>query len=33
MQPNSQETADFVTYTEDILNGKLHVLGSDLAGA
>ena len=24
MQPNPQETADFVTFTEEILNGKLH---------
>ena len=24
MSPNSQETADLVTLTEEILNGKLH---------
>ena len=26
MWPNPQETADFVTFTEEILNGKLHFL-------
>ena len=26
MWPNLQETADFVTFTEEILNGKLHFL-------
>ena len=28
MQPNTQETADLVTFTEEILNGKLHFLCS-----
>ena len=28
MWPNPQETADFVTFTEEILNGKLHFLCS-----
>ena len=28
MWPNPQETADLVTFTEKILNGKLHVLCS-----
>ena len=28
MQPNLQETADVVTLTEEILNGKLHFLCS-----
>ena len=28
MWPNLQETADSVTFTEDILNGKLHFLCS-----
>ena len=28
MWPNSQETADLVTFTEEILNGKLHFLCS-----
>ena len=28
MWPNSQETSDLVTYTEKILNGKLHFLCS-----
>ena len=27
--PNPQETADLVTFTEEILNGKLHFLCSD----
>ena len=33
MSPNPQETADLVTFTEEILNGKLHfcaVLQSNL---
>ena len=29
MWPNPQETADLVTFTEKILNGKLHFLRSD----
>ena len=29
MWPNPQETADLVTFTEEILNGKLYFLGSD----
>ena len=28
MRPNSQKTADLVTFTEEILNGKLHFLCS-----
>ena len=28
MWPNAQETADLVTFTEEILNGKLHFLCS-----
>ena len=28
MLPNSQETADLVSFTEEILNGKLHFLCS-----
>ena len=28
MWPNSQETVDLVTFTEEILNGKLHILCS-----
>ena len=28
MRPNSQETADLVIFTEEILNGKLHFLCS-----
>ena len=31
MQPNPQETADLVTFTEEILNGKLHFLWSNIA--
>ena len=27
--PNPQETADLVTFTEEILNGKIHFLGGD----
>ena len=30
MRSNLQETADLVTFTEEILNGKLHFLCSDL---
>ena len=29
MWPNPQETADLVTFTEEILTGKLHFLCSD----
>ena len=29
MWPNPQETVDLVTFTEEILNGKLYFLGSD----
>ena len=29
MWPNPQETANLVTFTEEILNGKLHFLRSD----
>ena len=29
MQPNPQETADLVTFTEEILNGKLHFMCSE----
>ena len=28
MRPNPQETADSVTFTEEILDGKLHFLRS-----
>ena len=28
MWPNPQETADLVTFTEEILNGKVHFLCS-----
>ena len=28
MWPNPKETADLVTFTEEILNGKLHILCS-----
>ena len=28
MRPNPQETIDLVTFTEEILNGKLHFLKS-----
>ena len=28
MWPNPQETADLFTFTEEILNGKLHILYS-----
>ena len=30
MWSNPQETADLVTFTEEILNGKLHFLRSDI---
>ena len=30
MWPNPQETMDLVTFTEEILNGKLHFLCSDV---
>ena len=30
MSPNPQETADLVTFTEEILNGKLHFLCSEV---
>ena len=30
-RPNPQETADLVRFTEEILNGKLHFLCSDLS--
>ena len=29
MCPNQQETADLITFTEEILNGKLHFLRSE----
>ena len=29
MWPNPLETADVVTFTEEILNGKLHILCSE----
>ena len=29
MWPNTREAADFVTFTEEILNGELHFLCSD----
>ena len=29
MGPNPQKTADLVIFTEEILNGKLHVLCSE----
>ena len=29
MRPNLQETADLVTFTEEIFNGKLHFLCSE----
>ena len=29
MRPNPQETVDLVTFTEEILNGKLHFLRSE----
>ena len=32
MRPNPQETADLVTFTEEILNGKLHYLYSVFDG-
>ena len=30
MRPNLQETVDLVTFTEEIFNGKLHFLSSDV---
>ena len=30
MWPNPQEAVDLVTFTEEIRNGKLHFLGSDV---
>ena len=30
MRPNLKETADLVTFTEEIVNGKLHFLCSDV---
>ena len=30
MSPNPQETADLVTFNEEIINGKLHFLCSDV---
>ena len=32
MWPNPHETVDLVTFTEEILNGKLHCLCSDIWG-
>ena len=32
MWPNLQETADLVTFTEEILNGKPYFLGSGFSG-
>ena len=29
MRPDQQETADLITFTEEILNGKHHFLCSD----
>ena len=29
MWPNTLFSADLITFTEEILNGKLHFLGSD----
>ena len=29
MSPNPQETADLVTFSEEILNGKFHFLWSE----
>ena len=31
MWPNPQETAELVTFTEEILNGKLHFLCSGIS--
>ena len=31
MLPNPQETSNLVTFTEEILNGKLHFLSTDFA--
>ena len=33
MWPNPHETADFVTFTKEILNGKPHLLCSNFAVA
>ena len=33
MWPNPHETTDLVTFTEEILNGNLHFLGSSYAWA
>ena len=30
MWPNPQEATDLVTFTEEILNGKLHFLSSEI---
>ena len=32
MWPNRQKPADFVTFTEDIVNGKLYFLYSEVKG-
>ena len=32
MWPNSQETEDLVTFTEEFFNGKVHFLCSDAYG-
>ena len=32
MRPNWQETVDLVTFTEEILNGKLHFLCNVIRG-
>ena len=32
MRPNPQDTADLVTFTEEIFNGKLHCLCSGCMG-
>ena len=32
MRPNPKETAELVTFTEEILNGKLHFLWNDIYG-
>ena len=31
MRANPQESADLVIFTEEILNGKLHILCSDIS--
>ena len=33
MRPNTQETADLVTFSEEILNEKLHFLCSGVCSA